>query len=259
MAAIPVTSGLQLLLDARTITGLSDGDTVSAWSDSSGLGNNAAQSTLANRPLYKTNIYGTNPAVRFADTTDFMNGTFASWGTHAGQTLLMMVNNTPSSNTANGRWFGTSTNSSFDYENHLLYSSGTEGDLLIYQNFVAMKTTAQPTAYAKSITSPLIIGYAVTGTRYDYILNGVYSYNITHAAGLPPAPTKYSFGIINSGTPATGDKAKYDCHFAIVFNRRLTVAEIESVCCWMRTEIGLLTISGGTAKPSHPMKSQVIG
>jgi hypothetical protein len=246
MATIPVTSGLQLLLDARTITG-SDGDAIAAWADQSGLGNNAAQSTLANRPLYKTNIFGSNPAVRFVDSTDFMSGAFASWGTHVGQTVLLMLNNVTAPRV---RVFSTTANTGEDFQHHLLYFGGTNGSVFVYQNDVAIKTTVAPNAVLaqiSGITSPVIIGYAVTGTRMDYVCNGILGFNQTISAGLPATQTKYCFGLITGGNPTGGQTPPMDVHFAIVFNRRLTAIEIEQVCCWMRTEIGLLPESGGTA------------
>lgn len=58
-------SGLKLWLKADAITGKSDGDTVSTWSDSSGLGNDATAGTA---PIYKTNIINGLPVVRFSSS-----------------------------------------------------------------------------------------------------------------------------------------------------------------------------------------------
>lgn len=67
---------------ADSFTGLSDGDPVgeagvTPWVDSSGSGRDATQGTLANRPLYKTNIFGSMPAIRFDGTNDFL--AFNNW------------------------------------------------------------------------------------------------------------------------------------------------------------------------------------
>ncbi len=51
---------------------LSDGDPVATWTDSSGSGNDAAQGTGGNKPLYKVNIINGFPAVLFDGTDDFM-------------------------------------------------------------------------------------------------------------------------------------------------------------------------------------------
>jgi hypothetical protein len=59
-----------LCLDARFISGLSDADPVSTWSDRSRNAANATQ-TGAERPEYKTAIQGGQPVVRFDGTDDF--------------------------------------------------------------------------------------------------------------------------------------------------------------------------------------------
>jgi hypothetical protein len=59
-----------LCLDARFITGLSDGNAVSTWSDRSRNAADATQ-TGANRPEYKEAIQGGQPVVRFDGTDDF--------------------------------------------------------------------------------------------------------------------------------------------------------------------------------------------
>ena len=65
-------SGLTVWLKADAITGKSDGDAMSSWTDSSGNGNHAVQATGANQPLYKTGIVNGKPAVLFDDTNDKM-------------------------------------------------------------------------------------------------------------------------------------------------------------------------------------------
>lgn len=65
-------SGLKLWLKADAITGLSDGDAVTTWSDSSGQGNNAGQGTASKKPTYKTAIKNGLAIVRFDGTDDFL-------------------------------------------------------------------------------------------------------------------------------------------------------------------------------------------
>lgn len=64
--AIPIPD---MWLDATKITGLSNNDTVAAWADISGNGNNAAQSNASYRPVYNTNIINGLPAVTFNGAT----------------------------------------------------------------------------------------------------------------------------------------------------------------------------------------------
>jgi len=64
-------SGLQLWLKADSLS-LSDNDPVAAWTDSSGSGNNMAQSDSSMRPIYKTNILNGQPVVRFDGVDDYL-------------------------------------------------------------------------------------------------------------------------------------------------------------------------------------------
>jgi hypothetical protein len=60
-----------LVLDARRISGLNDGDAVSTWNDVSGNGRDASN-TLTARPLYKVGIQGGQPTVRFDGVNDYL-------------------------------------------------------------------------------------------------------------------------------------------------------------------------------------------
>jgi hypothetical protein len=64
---------------ADAITGLSDGDPVSTWSDSSGGGYDLTQTSTA-RPLYQTNTLNGLPVVEFDGTDDTLDAsTAADW------------------------------------------------------------------------------------------------------------------------------------------------------------------------------------
>jgi len=58
-------STLKAWYKADAITGLSDGDAVASWSDSSGGGNTLTQSTAGAQPSYETNEVNSLPIVRF--------------------------------------------------------------------------------------------------------------------------------------------------------------------------------------------------
>ena len=73
----PGSAGAVLALDSRFITGLSDGDPVSTWSDRSGSGNDAT-ATSADRPTFKIGIRAGNSAVRFSGSNVMAGGLNAS-------------------------------------------------------------------------------------------------------------------------------------------------------------------------------------
>lgn len=58
-------SGMDLWLNAGTITGVTNGNPISSWSDASGNSNNFSQSNNAYQPIYETNVLNGQPAVQF--------------------------------------------------------------------------------------------------------------------------------------------------------------------------------------------------
>jgi len=68
----PGSAGAKLALDTRFITGLSDTDPVSTWSDRSGNGNDATGSSTT-RPTYETNEQGGQPILRFDGSNDYLS------------------------------------------------------------------------------------------------------------------------------------------------------------------------------------------
>lgn len=65
-------SGLVAWYAARLETGLNDGDAVATFTDQSGNGRNATQSTGTKKPLFKTNIINDKPALLFDNSDDCM-------------------------------------------------------------------------------------------------------------------------------------------------------------------------------------------
>ena len=63
---LTITNGLTLWLKADAITGLTNGQAVSAWNDSSTNGYNATQTNETRQPVYVTNGVAGKPVVNFA-------------------------------------------------------------------------------------------------------------------------------------------------------------------------------------------------
>ncbi|MHC1703483.1 MAG: autotransporter-associated beta strand repeat-containing protein [Tenuifilaceae bacterium] len=63
---------LVMWLDASNLT-LNNDDAIATWTDRSGNGNDALQTTGTFQPLFKTNIVNSKPAIRFDGTDDFLN------------------------------------------------------------------------------------------------------------------------------------------------------------------------------------------
>ena len=66
-AALPVTSGLVLRMDASQLAGVANGAQVNTWADTSGLGNHAVRQggSSAGYPMYVTSALNGKPVVRF--------------------------------------------------------------------------------------------------------------------------------------------------------------------------------------------------
>jgi len=67
---LPYIPGQTLCLDASSISGLSDGDPVGTWLDKSGNDNNATQTSVDSKPLYKVNQINGKPIIRFDGVND---------------------------------------------------------------------------------------------------------------------------------------------------------------------------------------------
>lgn len=65
-------AGLRIWQDAAQITGLNDGDAVATWSDASGNGLDLTAPSVSARPIYKTAIFGSQPAVLFDGVDDHL-------------------------------------------------------------------------------------------------------------------------------------------------------------------------------------------
>jgi len=67
-------SGLTAWYKADSISGVSNGGSVTAWSDSSGNNHNLSQNTTSAEPVYEISDIGGQPAVRFNGSTNYMSG-----------------------------------------------------------------------------------------------------------------------------------------------------------------------------------------
>jgi hypothetical protein len=87
--------GLVLWLDASQISGLSDGDSIAAWTDASGNNQNASQATGTKKPVYKIGVINGKPVVRFDGVDDFLeNGTFAALNNSSAASLFIVKKHT---------------------------------------------------------------------------------------------------------------------------------------------------------------------
>jgi hypothetical protein len=269
MAANPVTSGLQLCLDSRTITGLSNTDPVASWTDAAGQV--CSQATAGRRPTYRTNVIGSNPVVRFADTDDSLHGTLTGWSGGTGFSLFALVANRIVASSAG---FGgilalsLATGNDFDNVNSCVIHIGNGGPRatwhFVHNNVALVDQSANVTTAVGAAGSclpvpvtPSVITAAVDNSAYRVGINGpqlsgAYSQSIGN-------PTRFTLGNrFLSGSVSTSNGVAFDLAMACAYSRFLTQNEQYEVACWMLTEYGLLPEASGSPRPSSPFLQQVI-
>lgn len=110
-------TGLLWRIRASDIVGLSDGDPVPTWADTSGNGRDWAQATSGNRPTFQTSEINGHPAVQFATaSSQYLNGPdLSGLGlTEADVFIVLRSASDPHSATSKvGLWLLGDVNSSF--------------------------------------------------------------------------------------------------------------------------------------------------
>jgi hypothetical protein len=81
-------SGCKAWFRAESETGLNDGDALGTWTDQSGAGNNAVQSTADNKPLYKAGVLNGKAVVRFDGSNDKLKSASAVISATAARSLF---------------------------------------------------------------------------------------------------------------------------------------------------------------------------
>lgn len=245
MITNPVTSGLQLQFDARTLS-LNDGDAVASWSDSSGQ-SNTASGAVGNRPTYKTGIIGANPVVRFGGGTQGMSGTFSSWASGTtGYTACFLATNFVLASTA-------------DYGGIVCLCAGTEHDYagsnscaFCLSNGANKKWLAPnitntfpwnaSTGVCLMPTSPSVVSFGISAAKAHMGINAASPYANTSVSGVTIGnPTKFCIGQrLITGAITTTNGCAFDLAMLCVYRGLLSDENINLVNAWMLREYGLL-------------------
>ena len=127
--------GCVLWLDAGQGITKDSGDYVSVWADQSGKGNNAAQPTGANQPLWENNVINGKPAIKF-DSLKSLIGTTISGLNSSSFDLFIITKGLKQTGQYNGMFFGIN-----NYNNGLWVSRYTAGQWAnLYINSVRVET-----------------------------------------------------------------------------------------------------------------------
>lgn len=233
MAVPDSITGLVSWLKADAITGLSDGNNVTTWQDSSAA-NNDAVSGEVNHPLYQTNVLNSLPIV------DFINGTPSPVMNVGAANGLTLPN--PFTVFYVGRLTGTQGNRraiTSTTENWLLgpYSSA-------WQWFSGGFATAGPAVVIGTWIIHAVIQTAGTGTHYVWTIDTAAApFSAARANPTQLAAPRLSGGVI--GEPYQGEFAE-----VIFYNTNVSNTDRDALAQYLRVKWGGLTPPAPTA-PSN--------
>jgi hypothetical protein len=238
-------SGLRLWLDASKITGLSDGAAVTSWSDSSGLGNDAAQATGTKQPSYQTNEVNGLPVVQFDGNSDDLAITNANALSvlNAASGLTVFTVCAPSTVNANTRqlinWStdGATNTNRFKYGQRLTGS----GVWALSSRILNADTQINNEGSATST------GYHILGAIMDYSANSATmrldgAVDATGAAGTAAGTTTAANSLaLTIGSRADGAAEFWLGNIAeiITYDRTLTGGEIATIESYLTTKYAL--------------------
>jgi hypothetical protein len=258
MAANPVTSGLRLSLDSRSIAGLSDSDPIPSWTDS--LGQTCSQATAARQPTYRTNVIGQNPVVRFAGGDDSLHGTLSGWSSGTGYTLAVLASNRIVASSAGfGGLLSLSLATGDDFNNvdscvlHIGNGGGRATWHFVHDNVALVNSSAEITTAGAAAGSclpipnyPGVIISGVSASEYYIGVNGSQLFGAySRSAGNP---TRFTIGNrFLSGAVSTIYGVAFDIALACAYSRFLTISEQFALTQWMLSEFGIVSDTGGTA------------
>ena len=172
-----------MYLDARLISGVSDGSTVQTWSDSSGSANDVTQATAGNRPTYKTGIIGGQPTMRFLATSVnwYRNSSYTI--TSNSVVVLMVAKPATTITNGSGRFVGMNLNASSDGNNLnswlCMYYDSSTNKIGSYRNGSAILSASTMTR-----NTPYVVSIQLNGTAVDAYILSVKTSGTTSATSM---------------------------------------------------------------------------
>ncbi len=211
-------SNLSLWLKADSL-GLTDGASVSSWTDSSGNNHNATQVTTNAQPIFKTNILGGKPVIRFDGINDELSESLSVSNTN--YTVFLVAKSTASAGS---------------FHIAVGYGNGSDGTLWMGQ----FNSTNEITISGSSLANDLKTNADPAANHiYSVVANGgaLYGYVDGSSAGVGGAlgnrPSDYlTLGSYsNDGLPWQGDIAE-----VIVYNSSLSDSDRQQVENYLNTK-----------------------
>ncbi len=216
-------AGLQLWLDASqgvTTDGTTpavDGDLVAQWNDQSGNARNATQSSGANKPTFKTNIFTGRPVLRFTGSHYLTTTSFLTSSYNTALTFFIVANKSTT-----GLQVATSNQGAVWY-------TGRSNSLVYYESAL----TPSEKRLVGSDLDRSVETFRYNGAQKTLRRNGAGgSVAATGNLGLNGALT---IGRLSSG----GFRYNGDIAEIILFQRALTDPEVAAVEQYLREKYGI--------------------
>ena len=221
-------AGLKLWLKADALA-LSDGAAVASWPDSSGNGNDAAQSVAGERPLFKTNIINGKPVLRFDGVDDFLNANMlGAVTTTASIFIVQLKRNIASSAVTLQSWPAGSANV---FDLYLPFSDGN-----FYFDLGDSTATGRISgAWGGDLTHFFVWSFVAGGGNMAAYRNGT---TVLSSGGHTNSftPAGLTFNINGSGPGSSQDA---DIAEILIYNTALSDTDRQNVESFLRTKYGL--------------------
>jgi len=243
-------SGCELWLKADAITSHSDGDDLTAWSDSSGEGNDiTVPGTAARRPHYKTGIINSKPAILFTGSADEYLTTSGIGAIIKGGVdfSVFLVVKPTSVSTNNQLMFGSSTGtdwqaaSSASSQNKLIMGIDNASKFAVYGKDIDSDnsigtTLSDDTAYVLSCAyddSANIMWQFIDGTQSDK--------ETSYESGTDSSKEATMGAILTSGRGGTTYSNEYTGYIAevVVFDSVLSERNLVDMHHYLGNKYGI--------------------
>lgn len=235
--------------DTGKTTQITNGGTVAAWAAPNGsITTDAVQSTSASRPTYRSN-YGSSgyPGLEFDGSNDQMSIAHSSgWNASIIDVFIVL---TSTNNGAPGSFRGIHSKFGND-----LWTTGWGA---VYATGWLSFGAA---AYNNEEVFARINQRILMHLHYEAAKNGCDQGDSIYAGSrMGSGPTNTTANVLIGGAPGGTYPFAGAMHEIAVYTGGETDQDVLTIKNTLRAKWGLASISGGTAKPQHPMYQQVIG
>ena len=232
-------SGLVLWLKADEITGLSDGDGVSSWPDSSAENNDASQANAPDRPTYETNELNGLPVVRFDGAWAYMTVAYDAGLALTGNITCFAVaswDNFSSGDHETVWAFGAHSNNNLN-----VIFGKYDGDVLKFTyNDGSFRNVLESSSWTGTNTTRYIVAWRVDQDDDDveFRVDGATESTVADANNLNIQTGDNTGGAVGANLTA-GELFDGDIAEIILYSRYLTAAEVEDVEQYLSTKYNI--------------------